>query len=200
MIVLKSSGDHDWPWSGAGDKAEEMFRQTYPSLYEHMKPLEGKLRRPQDKGQYWWELRSCAYYDAFEQPKVMYQEIQFHPQYGFDTEKVLTNNKVFFLSSTNFWFTSVLNSPLMWWHNWRHLPHMKDEALSPVGVLMEQLPIAPATEEIRAEAEPAVERLISLTKSDQEARRDMLDWLRTEFGVERPGQKLEDFASLDADA
>jgi hypothetical protein len=32
------------------------------------------------------------------------------------------------------------------------------------------------------------------------ARRDMLDWLRTEFGVEKPGQKLEDFASLDADA
>jgi hypothetical protein len=31
-------------------------------------------------------------------------------------------------------------------------------------------------------------------------RRDMLDWLRTEFGVERPGQKLEDFASLDVDA
>ena len=28
----------------------------------------------------------------------------------------------------------------------------------------------------------------------------MLDWLRTEFTVEKPGQKLEDFASLDADA
>jgi hypothetical protein len=28
----------------------------------------------------------------------------------------------------------------------------------------------------------------------------MLDWLRTEFGVEKPGQKLEDFASLGADA
>jgi hypothetical protein len=50
------------------------------------------------------------------------------------------------------------------------------------------------------EAEPTVERLISLAKSDQEARRDMLYWLRHEFGVEKPGQKLEDFASLDADA
>ncbi len=53
---------------------------------------------------------------------------------------------------------------------------------------------------MRAEAEPAVERLFSLSKSGQEARRDMLDWLRTEFGVEKPGQKLEDFAALDAGA
>jgi hypothetical protein len=53
---------------------------------------------------------------------------------------------------------------------------------------------------MRAEAEPAVERLIPLATSGQEARRNMLDWLRIEFGVGKPGQKLEDFASLDADS
>lgn len=200
LIVLKSSGDHDWPWSDAGDAAEEVFRQTYPSLHAHMKPLEAKLRKRQDKGRNWWELRSCAYYDAFEQPKIMYQEIQFHPQYGFDTSGLLTNNKGFFVPSGDLWLSAVLNSPLMWWHNWRHLPHMKDEALSPVSVLMEKLPIAPPTDEAREEAEDAVGVLISLTASEQEARRDFLDWLRVEFGVEKPGQKLEDYAALEADA
>src|SRR5215211_4715821 len=87
----------------------------------------------------------------------------------------------------------------MWWHNWRYMGHMKDEALNPAGWRMEALPIAPPTDEIRAEAEPAVERLISIAKSGHEARRDVLDWLRTEFGVEKPGQNLEDFAALDAD-
>jgi len=65
---------------------------------------------------------------------------------------------------------------------------------------METLPIALPTEEIRADAEPAVERLVEITKFEQEARRDALDWLRVEFGVEKPGQKLENFAALDADA
>lgn len=60
MIVLKSSGDHTWTWSDAGDDAEEVFRQIYPSLHAHMKPLEEKMRKRQDKGQHWWELRSCA--------------------------------------------------------------------------------------------------------------------------------------------
>jgi hypothetical protein len=94
---------------------------------------------------------------------------------------------------------ATLNSPLMWWHNWRHLPHMRDEALRPVGMLMEELPIAPPTDGARGEAEEAVLRLISLARSGQEARRDTLDWLRVEFGVEKPGQKLEDFASLGPD-
>lgn len=32
------------------------------------------------------------------------------------------------------------------------------------------------------------------------ARRDTLDWLRSEFGVATPGQKLDAFAALDVDA
>lgn len=69
MIVLKSSGDHPWPWSDAGDAAETVFSQTYPSLHAHMKPLAARLRKRTDQGRHWWELRSCAYYDAFERPR-----------------------------------------------------------------------------------------------------------------------------------
>ena len=58
MIVLKSSGDHSWPWSDAtnAEEAGGLFQQTFPSLHEHLKPLEEKLRNRQDKGRYWWEL------------------------------------------------------------------------------------------------------------------------------------------------
>src|SRR6266545_5244537 len=41
------------------------------------------------------------------------------------------------------------------------------------------------------------ERLIAITRANQAARRDTLDWLRTEFGVESAGQRLESFAALD---
>jgi hypothetical protein len=65
---------------------------------------------------------------------------------------------------------------------------------------VETLPIALPADEIRAEVEPIVSRLIEITKANQEAYRDVLDWLLVEQEVEKPGQKLEDFASLDADA
>ncbi len=77
---------------------------------------------------------------------------------------------------------------------------MKDEALNPAGWRIEKLPIALPTDEARGEAEEAVGRLISRTRSGQEARRDTLNWLRVEFGIEKPGQKLEDFVALGPDA
>jgi hypothetical protein len=73
-------------------------------------------------------------------------------------------------------------------------------SLNPAAWRMETLPIAPPTDEARGEAEEAVGRLISLARSGQKARHDTLDWLRVEFGVEKPGQKLENFATLGPDA
>jgi type I restriction-modification system DNA methylase subunit len=200
IILLKSSANYLWAWSETAETAEEVFAQTFPSLYLHLKPFEEKLRQRHDQGRYWWELRSCAYYHLFEQPKLIYQEIQFHSAYSYDNSGHLTNNKAFILPSTDLYILAVLNSPLMWCYNWRYLPHMKDEALSPVGELMEAFPIAPPTNAIRAEVEPIVSRLIEITKANQEAYRDILDWLLVEQGIEKPGQKLEDFASFDADA
>ncbi|NTW02534.1 MAG: N-6 DNA methylase, partial [Oscillochloris sp.] len=200
LIVLKSSGDQTWPWSSlVEDIAEVSFQQNYPALYSFMKPLEDRLRKRQDKGRYWWELRSCAYYDVFDRSKLLYQELQFHAVYSLDSTGYFLNNKVFLLPTADLWLLAVLNSPLMWWHNWRFLPHMKDEALTPAGFLIEQLPIARPSDEARAEAESAVARLIAITQANQEARRDTLDWLRSEFALDQAGQRLTDFASLSTD-
>ena len=29
-----------------------------------------------DKGEFWWELRACDYYDAFDKPKIIYLKYQ----------------------------------------------------------------------------------------------------------------------------
>ena len=151
--------------------------------------------------QEWWQLQSTGLaIQLFEQPKIVYQVIQFHPQYGFDQSQAFTNDKGFFIPTSDLWLLAVLNSPLMWWHNWRYLPHMKDEALNPAGFLMEQLPIAPPTDGMRGEIEAAVPQLIADTQADQAARRDTLDWLRSEYGIAQAGQRLNAFSSLSEDA
>jgi TaqI-like C-terminal specificity domain len=199
MIAMKSSGNQSWPWSSAEAEAEAIFQRSFPALYNHFKPMEAALRLRQDKGRFWWELRSCSYYDAFESPKLSFQQIQFHPSYCFDDCGYYLNNKATFIPTDDRYLLALLNSPLMWWHKWRLLPHLKDEALAPQGAMMVDLPIAPPSDVARAEAGPAVERLIAITRADQDARRVTLDWLRTEFSVETPGQRLEAFATLDAD-
>ncbi|MEC4806509.1 MAG: Eco57I restriction-modification methylase domain-containing protein [Jaaginema sp. PMC 1079.18] len=171
----------------------------YSAVKEHLNQHRIKLEKRAGK-QLWWQLQaSPSFYDLFDEPKLIYQEIQFHPSYSYDLDGYFTNNKCFILPSSDLFILAVLNSPLIWWHNWRYLPHMKDEALSPAGYLMETLPIAPPSDEIRNQIEPLVSRLIEITKTNQEAKQEILDWLRIEQNIEKLGRKLEDFANIDCE-
>src|SRR5207247_11376474 len=107
-----------------------------------------------------------------------------------EDDGLFLNNKVFFLPTPNTWLLTVLNSPLMWWHNWRYLPHMKDEALTPAGFLMESLPIARPSDEIRKVACITVQRLLEITAQTHSDHRTVLDRLRTHFAIEEPTQQL----------
>jgi hypothetical protein len=134
-------------------------------------------------------LRSCAYYRHIEAGKLLYPEIQFHPGYAIDYSERFCNNKVFLLPVSELWLLGVLNSPLIWWHNWRYLVHLKDEALSPQGFKMEALPIAPAVPAMRSEAEDAAHQLVEFTRERQTIRL-LTDWLASA----RPGKGAESAA------
>jgi len=185
---------------------------AYPVIKRHLDQYRDQLEpKPKDwdgkkwpgrtPGIYkWYEIQdSVDYWHLFEKPTLMYQEIQFHPNYCLCSDGFFSNNKVFLLPTDDLYCMAVLNSPLMWWYNWRYLPHMKDEALSPKGDLMELFPVACPSDSIRQEASEKASRLVEITRTDQSARHELLDWLRMEFGLEKPGQKLEDFTSLTAD-
>lgn len=198
MILLKSSNNCNWPWSNLDpNQAELVFSQTYPSIYQHMKLYESPLKTRLDRGIYWWELRSCIYYQAFEQPKFIYQEINTFPAYAIDFKGLLANNKVFLLPTSNLYVLACLNSPLGWWIAHRLFPKMIADTITPRSDLMINFPIALATEEIRLTIEPEVKRLIEITSSAQETRNDVFNWLHFECGIKKPGEKLSSFASLD---
>lgn len=201
MIILKSSSNHSWPWAGLPvDQAESVFRRTFPSLHSHFASYRPQLNGRSDQGEYWWELRACDYWDKFDRPKVMYQEIQYHPTYLLDTTRLMANNKVFFLPTDDRWLLAVLNSPLGWWHNWRYLPHMKDEALTPAGFLMSNFPATEPTSAARTKAEAQVDRLRAIAVEQHAQRALVLDWLRTQFAVGKPTKKLANLVGLSADA
>jgi len=73
-------------------KPEEFIKSTYPAVYQHFtdvanRPTKGKgLVDRDDKGDYWWELRSCAYMNDFAKQKIMYSEIVRSPRFFLDNE------------------------------------------------------------------------------------------------------------------
>jgi hypothetical protein len=92
-----------------------------------------------------------------------------------------------------------MNSPLLWWYSWRSAMHGKDEALRFIREYVQAVPVCQPSAEQRDVASNAVVRLIATTAEQQGGRRAILDWLRLEFGIDRPSQKLQQLARLDAD-
>lgn len=149
----------------------------------------------------WYEIQdSIDYWEEFESAKIFYQVIQTHPSYSLDLSGCLGNDKTFFILSQDLYLLSVLNSPLMWWHNFRFLPHMINDALTPQGFKMESLPIAIPTKKIRGATEKVARRLIQITKSQHTTCADLLDWLKVEFEIAEPNTKLQNPIGLDSDA
>jgi hypothetical protein len=163
MVPLKSSENQNWIWSDAGENAEETFRRAFPSIHQHIKSYEDRLRKREDQGRYWWELRSCAYYAVFEQPKIPIQRIAFHSRFSFDQAEMYINDAAIMLPSADLWMLTWLNSPLMWYYVFHKLPHKKDEAVAMDIVQVEALPIIQPTAEIRGEGETNAARLVTLT-------------------------------------
>ncbi len=201
MICLAPIESPDRPWADHDETdGEAVFKEALPSVYAFFQQFEEQLRNRSSRGKYWWELQSSPTEAALSQATIIYQEIQFHPAYALNEAGVLGNNKTFALRTNDFVLLAVLNSPLMWWHNWRYLTHLKDEALSPMSYRMETLPIGTCSAQAREQAENAVSRIIDLTKSRTKATTSILDWLKLEFELTRPNRLLMSPDSLHADA
>jgi hypothetical protein len=174
----------------------------YPAIRQHLAQFRKRLEpRPADwntskdgrwpgraAGEYkWYELQaspSDEYIAVVESPKIVYQEIQFHSWFALDTSGAYPNNKVFMLPSEDLALLAVLNSPLMWWVLTRTLPHMKDEALTPSGFIMEHLRVCLPTDGLREKVIGRAQRLGQLTAELHDWENHALAVLRDTAGVE----------------
>jgi len=104
--------------AGASDFTERAawtwLRNVHPSLCEHLLPFANRARVRQDKGDYWWELRSCDYYDVLDAPKVVYPDITKGPRFALDVEGAYISNTAYCLATDDLFLLGLLNSRLAW--------------------------------------------------------------------------------------
>ena len=101
----KPSEEEAWSW----------FSNAYPSVSKWLKGFEHQARERSDKGDYWWELRACSYYDKFEKPKLFYQALSVRPCFSIDTGQMFCNNSIWFISDVSKSLLALLNSNVFWW-------------------------------------------------------------------------------------
>jgi hypothetical protein len=158
IIAIASSANKKWPWSPGETRAdpEKVFARTYPAIYAHLSQHKDALVRRDDQGEFWWELRSCAYYAEFERPKIVYPNITKTNIFSYDESRFLTNQKCFIIPSADKHLLGVLNSSIvMYWFK-STLPLLRGEFYEPSSIFMKDLSIFPATEKQKA---PIIERV-----------------------------------------
>ena len=95
------------------DKLNALIRD-FPKIMEHLMPFKERAIKRYDKGDYWWELRNCAYYDLFDKPKIIFPNLQNSNKFCLDTEGTFVNAPAVFLPTNNKTLLCLLNSKIVW--------------------------------------------------------------------------------------
>ena len=86
----------------------------YPALAEHLSHYQTQARIRQDQGRYWWELRPCNYYSAFEQPRIHSTKVTLFPKFSLSDEVSYAGNTSYVLPvpdmKTGYYLLGLLNS------------------------------------------------------------------------------------------
>lgn len=203
------------PWSGLWMifARRGIDIDCYPSVKRHLERFRAQLEpkpsnwMPSDpdeewpgrkEGSYaWYEIQdSVDYWEALEQPKIIYGDIAWSASFAMDISGLFCNNSGYFVPLGSPWILAVLNAPIGWWFSWRCAQHGKDEALRYFNTFMESYPVPPSGEAdvaaLVAEANHAATAITATTTA-------IHDWLRHEFNVDKPGRPLLEPHKLDAD-
>ncbi|MHB9107877.1 MAG: Eco57I restriction-modification methylase domain-containing protein [Armatimonadota bacterium] len=109
-----------WTRRTFGDQIDEidpwdLLRRRYPNIAAHLLPYAEAAQARYDQGEYWWELRSCDYYDVFDQPKIFWPDIVKFPRFSWDESGAYVNDKGFILLPEDPYILGILQSRSTWY-------------------------------------------------------------------------------------
>ena len=156
LIKIESSANVVHPWKDAR-KPWENFSDTYPAIAAHFESLKNikdakgvthwqRLKERDDQGTHFWELRSCAYWQEFEQPKIIYPDIYEHQSFMCDTTGSYLANTLYFIPTGETWMAALLNTDLIEYFYALISNKARGGYLRAFSDYIQQIPIPPATD------------------------------------------------------
>jgi type I restriction-modification system DNA methylase subunit len=108
-----------WTKATFGNDVEEApawtaLQKRHPALAKHLAPFEKPARKREDQGDFWWELRPCAYYDALDGPKILWPDLANRPRFSWESAGRYLNNTGYFIPTDDPALLAVLQSRAIW--------------------------------------------------------------------------------------
>ncbi|BAF73174.1 Eco57I restriction-modification methylase domain-containing protein [Sulfurovum sp. NBC37-1] len=188
--------------SGLTDESDawNWLKDHNPSLYSWLEPFAEKGRKRYDKGEFWWELRACDYYEVFEKPKIFYPDMSQGPKFCLDLSGSYSTNTTYLIPGDDLFLLGILNSKLCWFYlksicealrggQWRLRLFTQN---------IEQIPVAEFTNVVKKKImEEYVEKIIKLNQLLETKKHKFLNRLTDNYDLDKPSKKLEAFYELD---
>ncbi len=139
-LILIPSG---WTNQHSGEALDKWawLQAQYPAIAMYLSQFQDKAEKRWDKGDYWWELRPCAYYDEFEKPKIIYPNICNQPEFTFDNQGLYANQKCFIIPTQDKYLLGLFNSKLGFFLFKQLMPKLRGGYFEPGYVFMKGYPI-----------------------------------------------------------
>lgn len=154
--------------SGNAYDALGWLKKNYPAIAQHLLPFAEAAEKRYDKGEYWWELRACDFYDEFEKSKIIYIDIAREPKFIFDDKNTYVDMTLFFIPTSDLYLLGVLNSTTSWFYLKHKCSVLGDPAkngrLRLKTIYMKDLPIPNAEFDCRDRIAALVDQMLKLHK------------------------------------
>ena len=147
----------------------EAFTAHYPAVANYLLPFAEKAESRTDKGNYWWELRACDYYNEFEKPKIIIPTFATSAPYTYDVNGLYSNDKTTIVPTEDLFVLGVLNSLATDFFFKSIGAKLKDNFYEYKPKYLSQLPIPNATPAQQAEIATLVESILTARVSDATA-------------------------------
>ncbi|MGH2508646.1 MAG: hypothetical protein ACRDHZ_14775, partial [Ktedonobacteraceae bacterium] len=175
----------------------------YPALAAYLEPFATAGRKRQDKGQFWWELRACSYYDAFEQPKIFWADMAKYPRFSWDEQRLLCNDKGSILIPDDQSLLGILQSRITWFCiSYICAPLAEREGLliyQHKTQFIERLPIPILNAEQRVQIGGLAQQLTRVAQERYRVREETMQRVKADLGAgqRKVTDKLDEWWRLD---
>jgi hypothetical protein len=179
------------------EKAFEAMTRKYPAIMRHLSHHEAKVKARYDKGDYWWEMRACAYEDLFQQNKITWTNLQNRGKFCFDESGKYINAPAVILPTDDKSLLGILNSKVAWYFLQGICVQRSGGYLEVKPQYFEQLPLPEKTEEWSEKMKLKVEEMLENIKEKHLSNKQFKNVLLGEIGIEKWSNKLSNWWTLD---
>jgi len=174
--------------------------EDYPVLIDYFTQFKDKLQKRSDKGDKWYQLRTCSYYDDFHNPKILYPDIALEPRFTYDATGYYPNATLFIIPKDDKYLLCLLNSKVAWFYFQRNCPVIGDinnrGRLRLKTAYVSSLPVKTIDEEQRTPFIELANNMLSMNAELKVVSEKFQRTLIRKFPIESLSTKLKDWYQI----